>query len=336
MRDWRKNLYRLFVDNLTTLTRFLSLTEAEYVDAILKSGSSSLINDSSAVFGCITLCTECSVSDTGLQCRIPRKVLQNLAVEGSIDVAYDPDLVYLTFRDSKKVCTARFRRQDIFSDNYRHQLELIAKADFGNKCNLKDYSLFCRIGRSNSSIISYSNGVLGTRLPYNCRAYQKCLLNYNFAALASSLQLLLRTEMNVFSVENFLGVALENLVVLITKARDDVNTEFALIEQEKAKFKCTVNLRNLISFFVKVHPSVDFVELDLEQQLVTLDQGRLYYEIPIEVTDLIKAERASFNKIKIPTKILSGVLGQFPTAIFQLQQKRNFVRLENAGIMVLI
>lgn len=328
-------MFRIFIDNLSHFRRLLSLTDSEYVDAILKPGSSSIINDSGGLFGCITLRTECSASDTDLKCRIPRKVLLNLSDMGTLDVDYTLNEIALTFRNTKKFCTVRFKRQDIFTDSYTYKLELLTRLDKSVSLQLDDVNLFCKIGKSNGSIVSYNNGVLGMKVGYSCRVYQKNIQPCYFSILASSLQILRSIGGSLFSIENYVGTALDELVVLATKVRDDVNDEFELIEQERAKFRANINLQNLIDFFAKVKPKVDYVEVNLETKVVFIEQGSLHYEIPIEVTNLVKTEKATYNTIKIPSALIYGVFNHLPNCNCQLEQKRNFVRVESSGLIIL-
>ena len=336
---WRCNLYRLFIEDENEFKRFLAITDSEYIDVLLNSGVSRLINDSNEIFGCMSVETNCGVSDTGMHCRLPRKDLLSLSFSGVIDITeVENSKLQIDFRlrDDTLVYSVIITSQDIFADGYSKKLDTITRLSNKIDFDCIDIGIINRISKSSNSIISCTNGVIGSRLRDNCRIYKKTDMDVSFSATARSISVLRSFSDELFSLEGYIGVVSGNVILLATKTRDNINDDFDLIKEEKSKFICTVDFSSVIGFMTKVKPDVDYVEIELEQQLCVIERGRAVYRIPVKVSELIKSEKAVLNSIRIPKSVILYALNVFGSGVWQVAQRRYFFTLEKEGTLLVI
>ena len=190
-------MFKCYVKDLNTLKIFLRLNDTEYVDMLLNKGSSTIISNSTAVFGCYSLITETTTIFSPITFRIPTKVLKNLACEGYFYVDSDSDNITVSFFTSNDVknATVTFIRQDIFADSYEHKLTLLSNTkNYGKPFRIGELNKLCKISKSSGGIITADNGVIGSTLSGRGRIFyvptDDKLVNQKFSVTASELSII--------------------------------------------------------------------------------------------------------------------------------------------------
>lgn len=333
-------MFKCYVKDLNTLKIFLRLNDTEYVDMLLNKGSSTIISNSTAVFGCYSLVTEATTVFTPIEFRLPTKVLKNLACEGYFYVDNDLESVTVSFFTGNDVkrASVTFIRQNIFVDSYQHKLNLLANTkNYGKSFRIGELNKLCKISKNSGGIITANNGVIGSTLSNRGRIFyvptDDKLAKQKFSVTATGLSILLSLTNEIHNIENYLCVSKSNLAVLVTKSNSSSNDEYQLLEMAKAKYRCKVDITSVVSFLKNIDIKVKSLELDLEKRVCIFDESHMHYEIPFSVTDIEKSPVAELDTIIIPVALLNEIYSGIDME-FLIERKRNFTKISKENTFI--
>ena len=322
-------MYKLNVSDVVSLNHFLKLNVIEYIDIFLNKGESIMVSNTNELFAYYSLKTDASVNNTGDVIRLPRKVLMNLVAEGYIAIDVSEDVVELTFYDSTQgmdveVCSVRLNSQLAFTATYEHKLELIKKFSDYDKFHLEDFNLMCKIGRNTGSIISINNGLASISLSGNSKIFKEVPEDLYFGISANTLGQMLSVSNTIYNVENFLGVYSKNYLILANKCRGDLNDDYKQIMEQKSAFEFDIDLASVKSFFNKMHPSEDTLEVDVEGSNCRFVDGSRKYSVPVKN---IRKVPDKIGVVSFPAYLFKEVFSTTSVSEIKLCKKRFFTKL---------
>ena len=334
-------MFKCYLKDINTLKSFLKAGDSEYVDVLLNKGTSLFINNSNSMFGCLSMLTEVSPSFTPVEFRMPVKILKNIAVEGYFYVEDKGDEIATSFYTSRDNLVAKvvFVKQNIFTDSYSHKLELLRNIkNYSNGAfKSKELHKLCKISKTSGGIISCNKGVVGSSLSGRGKIFyvpeDDNLKQQSFAIMASSLSLLMSVNDKLISMENFICATRDSLTILATKCNGDTNEEYAIMELAKAKFRCKIDLTNIVTFIRNMGMKVNSVDIDIVKKMCIFDENNIKYETPFVVKDLEQAPKAELDAITIPVAILNEMYSGMDMR-FVIEKKKNFTKISNENVFV--
>ena len=332
-------MFKCYITDISQLKLFLRLSNPDYVDVLLNKGTSMFIADSPELFGCLSISTETTAVYEPYEFRMPAKILKNIACEGYMYVDKVEDDIVVSFytKVNDKIATVRFIAQYIFTDGYKHKLELLSSiGNYGGYFDVANVEKFCKICKSSGGIITFDKGIYGSTLSNRGRLFYKPTDMDNvqrFSISADSLSILLGFNSKILSIENYLCTAKNGLTILATKCNGESNEEYSFMEAAKAKFRCNVDISRVIAFVRAMSLKVQVIELDLNSKVCTFDDSYGFYEIPFTVTDFESSPNAEINNIKLPISVVNELFSGIDMSFF-LEQKKNFVKLTKDDIFI--
>lgn len=334
-------MFKCYLKDINVLKSFLKAGDSEYVDVLLNKGTSLFITNSNSMFGCLSLVTEVSPSYQPIEFRMPVKILKNIAVEGYFYVDESGEDIATSFYTEKDNLVAKvtFVRQNIFTDSYSHKLELLQNIKNYNNGVFKSRELhrICKISKTSGGILSCNRGVVGSNLSGRGKIFyvpeDDGLKRQSFAIMASSLALLMSVNDKLISMENFICATKDSLTILATKCNGDTNDEYSIMEMAKAKFRCKIDLTNVVVFIRNMGIKINSVEIDLGKKICIFDENNIKYETPFIVKDLEQAPKSELDIITIPVAILNEMFSGMDMR-FTIEKKKNFVKISNDNMFI--
>ena len=334
-------MFKCYLKDINNLKSFLKANDSEYVDVLLNKDTSLFITNSNSMFGCLSLTTEVSPTYEPIEFRMPVKLLKNIAVEGYFYVSDTVEGITTAFYTDRDILVARvtFVKQNIFTDSYRHKLELLQ--------NIKNYSngvfkanelmKICRISKTSGGIVTCNRGIVGSNLSGRGKIFyvpeEESIKKQTFSIMASSLSLLMSVSSRLTSIENFICANKDSLTILATKCVGDTNEEYAIMEMAKAKFRCNIDLANVVAFVRNMGMKINVLELDLNKKVCIFDEGNIKYETPFHIKDLVQAPNSELDIIVIPVAILNELFSGM-SMNFMIEKKKNFIKISSENTFV--
>lgn len=332
-------MYRVNVDNIDTLNKFLSINDIEYLDAIIDKDGAILVSNTVEMFAAIQLDVFPIDKESKLMLRIPKKLFSSLVTQGYFLISVFNEIVTLKFFVNENdmvenTCTIEFNQQDVWTEGYTNKLELLSEIEDKVVYDISGLSNILRIGASNKTVLNCNNKIASITINSTTKVFQSLTTDMRFSVPAASLFTLSKISKHVFDYKNYLGISKDGFTVLCTKARGEDNEIFTLIKEEKSSFICNVDLRYIHSFLNKIKISSNTVNLDIDAGEVLIEDNTRKYRIPVMVKDLRKSSVCSECVVTISKAILDIFSKMMQNNIVTLSNKRTFVLLEYKDIAV--
>ena len=332
-------MYRVNVDNIDTLNKFLSINDIEYLDAIIDKDGAILVSNTVEMFAAIQLDAFPIDEESKLLLRIPKKLFSSLVTQGYFLISVFNEIVTLKFFVNENdmvenTCTIEFNQQDVWTEGYTNKLELLSEIEDKVVYDISGLSNILRIGASNKTVLNCNNKIASITINSTTKVFQSLTTDMRFSVPAASLFTLSKISKHVFDYKNYLGISKDGFTVLCTKARGEDNEIFTLIKEEKSSFICNVDLRYIHSFLNKIKISSNTVNLDIDAGEVLIEDNTRKYRIPVMVKDLRKSSVCSECVVTISKAILDIFSKMMQNNIVTLSNKRTFVLLEYKDIAV--
>lgn len=326
-------MFRIEINNERDLHSFLSLNDGEYIDVFLKDGSSTLVANNKELFAMITLETIAIDEPSDISVRFPRKLLDDLLVEGHILANVTETKVELRFFEKfentlELACAVDFPRQETWAASYTEKLQLITALDKTNEIALPELSNLIKVGNVFKSFITCSNGIACTNISNNCKVFKRLNSLINFSASASALSVIQKVSNILYVYKNYVWAQRGALFVICTMVRDNSCDSYKIIQEEKSSFKAKVDLRYLQKFINKVKTDEDLITLDLDKQQSEMNVSSKHFIIPIMVKNLQKALQDKPSTFAISREVLDIITRLGCNKPIDVSNKRTFVQLD--------
>lgn len=326
-------MYRIDISSLEQFKLFLDINDSDYVDGIINNRQAIFVSNTKEKFAALQLDTVAVDETESLQIRFPRKLLRNLATNGHMLVNIDNEnLVNVQFfevspnGDLEKTCSARFIKQNIWTEGYRDKLELLQNMDMSVKHDIKPLLPLIKIGRALNCNIDCNYGVACASLSSNCRVFTRLSSSMDFSLTASEVATLVKISTTVFEYKNYVGVNMDGLTMLCTKVHSNTNEDLDLVDKERASFRCKMDIRFLNRFISKMKIEQNAILVNFTNSEASIESGTKAYKIPIMVRDLEKSPALDECKAYIPKGALD-IMGKIFDNIVHVYNKRNFLQV---------
>lgn len=324
----------LQINNLASFSKFLSLTDKEYVDVYFTNGGNFMVNNSPELFGYFPFKGTSNNLDEYVSCRVKRMLLLKLSVEGFLVFNVDNTSVVLDIIDTEnvKTCSIRFARQQTNKEEYEYKVDVISRVTNDLFFHVSDLKGFCKVAKASRSVISVRNGIASASIGGRGRIYQTTGVGCSFSCIADRLSLLMSYSDNIFSIENFVGIMTRDMTVLVTKCNGISNEEFQLLEEAKSAYVCKIDLAALRAVLAGLDIKESMVTINLETKEALLSRDREQIAVPVKVWDVRKSADYHLESIQLPVELLKNVFVRLPNCTFQFSKKKYAMLFENDGI----
>ena len=321
----------VYIDNLSNVTDFLSLSNKVYFDIFLSKNKVRFITNVPEVFSILELKAKC---DDAISFRLERSLFTRLITTGRIEIINNTDSVTLIFYNAEglQLYELQCLKQETYSGDYAHKIELLQALDQNMFFDVSDLRTLCNLAKNNKSIISVNNGVASIHVNGSGRLFQPMHIDKYFAVSADKLALLLKISNRVFSVQDYLGVMSGNFVLLVKKCIGYSNDEFSILNEQKAAYICDLDLANIRSLLSKIQIKSENICLDFNRREISMDYAKSKLKVPLYLKNERKAETYSLETIDFPVNVICNYLCKLNSSIVLFKKKKNFIQLEINGL----
>lgn len=331
-------MYRVKIESLETLNVFLSISDFDFIDAILEKDLVSFIVNYAGVFAYISFKCDSSARAGTEYIRIPRKVFNNLVQIGTIIFKIDESKneVSIDFLDKESTyyCGITFNKQVVQLYSYSDKLELIKNFQPTNhRIDLGELVKVNKINKNVKSDITVYDGYISIDLT-NGKLFTKTVCKDNFTLSYYTCSFLLKCSNIGYSVENYVLTKRENLVLLVTKNRrlDTYNYDDFL--KEKSKYVCVLDLTSARFFVNKIKCDTSILKIDTINRMCSFEQDNISFKVPIRISNEQSVPGVSITELEIPISVVKEVLNNTNVKEVKLFRKRTFTQLKIEELVV--
>lgn len=358
--------FSINIDKEKEIKEFLSNNDLAFVSVIAMSHGVYFVCDSTEIYTHISfpIISKNNFKDN-LIFRVPRNKIIALLCDGILKFSVTDEQVKLKFMDKeyKPKYSFKCKFQADLLGSFLRKLQILEEAEEYAQIDLNEIGILTRFAKSLNTNVKCKKDTACVELKGGT-IYKK-INNMTFNCSGKLLSLLNRYTAKAYNVQNYLVYKSLDKAIIVTKHRDDFNSELEFIAQQKALYLAEFSLVNIIDITKRIQFKEGYFVLDLNNQRAEYIEDTSSYEISVDVSNVVDVRNetranksiddmnleallldenlsldtekvgANLPSIVVPSDTLKSVLSHMGAKnSVKINIKKNFIILKVQGVFI--